>query len=131
MAVGFRIALILLAGASFIFAHEGGHWLAAQFYGLNPGFVWSGASSGLLGLAIGVVHEAANPIQQLVIILGATLLPLSIAIIFAGLSHFSRNREIAIVAELYILLIVVNLIPIPGVGQLDANRVWAAVLPPI
>jgi hypothetical protein len=64
------------------------------------------------------------------IIFGATILPMLLVVMLIGSAHFTGSEAAALAAEVYLLLIVVNLIPIPGIGQLDANKVWAAVLPP-
>lgn len=129
MAAAWRLAVIVLAGLSFILAHEFGHWIAAESYSLNPTFVWGGASSGLLGLSIGVMHMPATPVQQTVIILGATMLPLILMVMMAGIAHLNRSETAALFAEVWMLLIFVNLVPIPGNGQLDANKIWAVVFP--
>lgn len=130
MEVTWKIALIILAGFSYVLMHEMGHWIAAESFSLAPTFVWGGANSGLLGLAVGVMHNPATPLQQTVIILGATLLPMAVVVMAAGATHFTGSETAALLAEIYLLLIIVNLVPIPGVGQLDANRLMAAVLPP-
>lgn len=129
METALRIAAIIVAGMSFIGMHELGHWMAAESFSLNPTFVLGGASSGLMGLAVGVMHDPATPVQQTIIILGATLLPMLAVVVSAGAAHFTGNETAALVAEVYLLLIIVNLIPLPGVSQLDADRLMAAVLP--
>jgi hypothetical protein len=130
LSVALRIALIILVGASYVLIHETGHYLIAESYGLHPSFVYSGANSGLLGLALGVSHLPATAEQQMAIIFGATILPMLLVVMLIGSAHFTGSEAAALAAEVYLLLIVVNLIPIPGIGQLDANKVWAAVLPP-
>ena len=130
VSVGWRIAVIIIAGISFIMVHETGHFILAESYGLNPSFVYGGADSGLMGMALGVAHAPATAEQQATILLGATVLPLLLVVMLAGAFHFTGNETAALAAEVYLLLIVVNLLPIPGIGQLDANRIWAAVLPP-
>ncbi|MFH0829901.1 MAG: hypothetical protein V1887_01945 [Candidatus Aenigmatarchaeota archaeon] len=130
MQIAWRIALILLTGFSFILMHELGHWTVAEAFSLDPQFVLGGANSGILGLAVGVMHNPASAGEQTMIILGATLLPMLVVVAAAGAAHFTGSETAVMVAEIYLLLIVVNLVPIPGVGQLDSNRLMAAVLPP-
>lgn len=130
MSVAWRIVLIVLTGISYVLVHEIGHFLIADSYGLNPSFVYGGADSGLLGMALGVAHQPATAVQQMAIVMGASILPMLLVVMLAGTAHFTGSEAAALAAEVYLLLIVVNLIPIPGVEQLDANRVWAAVLPP-
>ena len=130
MGVAWRIALIILVGVSYVLVHETGHYFIAESYGLHPSFVYSGANSGLLGMALGVAHQPATSEQQMSIIFGASILPMLLVVLLIGAAHFTGSEIAALTAEVYMLLIVVNLVPIPGAGQLDANRVWAAVLPP-
>jgi len=130
MKMSTKVAVIVLTGLSFICMHELGHWLAAESFSLQPGFVLGGANNGLLGMAVGVMHNPATPVQQTVVLFGATLLPVLIAVIAAGAAHFTGNETAALVAETYLLLIVINLIPIPNAGQLDSVKLLAAVLPP-
>lgn len=125
----YRVALIFLTGAIYIFAHEFGHYAVAAEYGLNPTFVYGGqGNTGLLGMALGVSHTATTPVQTFFVVFGATLLPLAAVIVLTGASVLKDNEDLALMAEVFILLIVINLIPIPGMGHMDANRVWNFLL---
>lgn len=117
--------LIFLTGACYVFLHEFGHYAVAAEYGLNPSFVYGGqGDTGLLGMALGVSHLATTPMQTFFIVLGATILPLLAVVLLTGASLLTRNEEIAIITELFILLIIINLVPIPGAEHMDANRIW-------
>ena len=121
----YRLLLIFLTGACYVFLHEFGHYAVAAEYGLNPSFVYGGqGDTGLLGMALGVSHLATTPMQTFFIVLGATILPLLAVVLLTGASLLTRNEEIAIITELFILLIIINLVPIPGAEHMDANRIW-------
>lgn len=124
----YRILLILLAGISYVFVHEFGHYMVAAEYGLEPSFVYGSQSTGFLGMAIGVSHLATTASQTFFIIFGATMLPLVLVVLLAGASVLKRSEDLALMAEVYILLIAINLIPMPGTGNLDANRIWSFLL---
>lgn len=129
MSGAYKILLIILTGMLYIFAHEFGHFVVAQEYGLNPGFVYGGqGDNSILGTALGVSHQATTPVQSFFIIFGATMIPMAIAVFFTGAAVFKGNEEFALMAEIFILLIVINLVPIPGAGNMDANRMWTFLL---
>jgi len=124
----YRIALIFLAGISYIFAHEFGHYIVAAEYGLKPAFVYGSHNTGFLGFAIGVSHLATTPAQNFFIIFGATMLPLVLVVLLTGASVLKESEDLALIAEIYILLILINLIPIPGMDYMDANKLWGFLL---
>jgi len=126
----FRIVLIIVAGLSFVLAHEFGHFFAAQTFGLQPSFVAGNMDSGagFLGLSLGVSHMATTTSQDFIVIIGATLLPILIIILLLGATAITGMEEFRILAEIYFILVVINLVPIPGAGQLDANKVWSYVV---
>lgn len=129
MSGAYRVLLIFLTGALYICAHEFGHYAVAADYNLNPSFVYGGqGSAGLLGMALGVSHQATTPVQSFFVVFGATLLPLAAVLLLTGASVLKGNEDIALIAEVFILLIFINLIPIPGVAQMDANRLWHFLL---
>jgi len=125
----YRVLLIFFTGALYIMAHEFGHYAVAAEYGLSPNFVYGGqGSTGLLGMALGVSHRATTPVQSFFIVFGATMLPLAIAVLLTGTSIFKGHEDLALMAETFILLIAINLVPIPGMGNMDANRIWQFLL---
>lgn len=125
----YRLLLIFLTGACYVFLHEFGHYAVAAGYGLNPSFVYGGqGDTGLLGMALGVSHLATTPMQTFFIVMGATVLPLIAVMLLTGASLLTRNEDVALLAEVFMILIVVNLIPIPGAGHMDANRIWHFVM---
>ncbi|MEM5814487.1 MAG: hypothetical protein QXD77_01605 [Candidatus Aenigmatarchaeota archaeon] len=129
MSGAYRVLLIFFTGALYIFAHEFGHYAVAAEYGLNPTFVYGGYSdTGLLGMALGVSHRATTPVQSFFIVFGATMFPLAFAVFLTGASILKGHEDLALMAETFILLIAINLIPIPGMGNMDANRVWHFLL---
>ena len=117
--------LIILTGAMYICAHEFGHYLVAADYNLDPMLVYNGqGASNIMGMAIGVSHKATTAEQSFFIVFGATLIPLALVVLFTGGSLLKRNEDLALMAEVFIMLIVINLVPMPGMEQMDANRLW-------
>lgn len=120
---------IFLTGMLYIAAHEFGHYAVAAEYGLDPAFVYGGhGGTSMLGTALGVSHMATTPVQSFFVIFGATMLPLALAVLVTGAAIFRHSEDMTLMAEVLILLIAVNLIPLPGVAQLDANRLWGFLL---
>ena len=129
LAGAYRVLLILLTGILYVVAHEFGHYAVAAEYGLQPAFVYgSHGNTGLLGMALGVSHLATTDAQSFFIVLGATLLPLALVVVLAGAHALKGHEDILLVAETFILLIIINLVPIPGAGEMDANRIWHFIL---
>ena len=125
----YRILLIILTGACYVFIHEFGHYAMAAEYQLSPNFVYgSYGSSNILGMALGVSHRATTPVQSFFVVFGATIVPLALAVFLTGAAVLKGNEDMALMAEVMILLIMINLIPIPGVGNMDANRIWNYLL---
>jgi hypothetical protein len=125
----YRVLLIFLTGALYICAHEFGHYAVATEYNLSPTFVYGEqGSTGLLGMAMGVSYKATTPVQTFFIIFGATMLPLAIAVVMTGTSILKGHEDMALMAEMFILLILINLVPIPGAENMDANRIWNYLL---
>ncbi len=114
-----------------MFFHEMGHFIFAQSMGLNPSFQYGtvdkSSISGLFGLSVGVAYEPTVLVNNFFVVLGATILPLLIAI-FALTAYAKTNRpEFGLIVEIYMILIMINLIPLPGSDNLDANKIWNAV----
>lgn len=126
-----RILHIFLIGLSFVFFHEMGHFLFASAFDLSPSLQYGttdkSSISGLFGLSVGVGYEPTLPTNNFFVLLGATVLPLLIAI--GALAAFAKtNRpEFGLVVEIYMILIFINLIPLPGSENLDANKLWDAI----
>ncbi len=131
MSSSIRIALILLIGLSFVAVHELGHFIFADFSGLNPSFEYKIAEksslSGLFGLSIGVGYNPAAAADSFFVVLGATVLPLLVALVALAGYAATNRQEFALLFEVYIILILINLIPLPGTENLDANKLWGAV----
>lgn len=129
MSGAYRVLLIFLTGALYIFAHEFGHYAVAAEYNLSPAFVYGGhGDTGLLGMALGVSHHATTPMQSFFIVFGATLLPLAAVVLLTGASILKGHEDLALMAEMFILLILINLVPVPGMENMDANRIWNFLL---
>ena len=129
MSGAFRVLLIVLTGLCYIIAHEFGHYAMAADYSLDPTFVYgNGAGSNMLGMALGVSHLATSQSQNFFVIFGATLLPLAIGVVLAGAALLRDNEELALMAEVFFLLTLINLVPIPGMSSLDANKIWSYIL---
>ncbi len=124
----FRVIIIMLAGASFILLHEAGHFLYATSFGLEPSFVLGRIpDSGIMGLSIGVSHLPVAGLKDGMVILGATILPLIVMLSLSAVGISFKSEEALLIAEVFLILIVLNLIPLP-VNGLDANKLWANVL---
>lgn len=126
-----RMLHIFLIGLSFVFFHEMGHFLFASAFDLGPSFQYGTSDkssiSGLFGLSVGVAYEPTILANNFFVVLGATVLPLLIAI-GALLAYAKTNRpEFGLVVEIYMILIMINLIPLPVSENLDANKLWGAV----
>jgi len=127
----FRIVLIIVAGLSFVIAHEFGHYIAAASFDLDPVFIVGNIDSGanLLSTSVGVSHTAAaTASQDFIIILSATLLPIAIIIGLLGAAAVTGMEEFTIIAEIYFILIIMNLVPVPGIEHLDSNKMWSHLL---
>jgi uncharacterized MAPEG superfamily protein len=125
VAGAYRVLFIFLVGALYIIAHEFGHYAVATEYGLDPVFVYGNhGGSSMLGTALGVSYRATTAGQNFFVIFGATMLPLALAVLATGGAILKRSEDLSLIAEVLIVLIAINLVPIPGVAQLDANRVW-------
>ncbi len=121
--LGRVLVLILVSGISFIFFHELGHYVAAEALGLKPSFVLGYIPDAtFMGFSAGVSHLPSNNMIEGFVILGATILPLILLLIFAAASKVFEMEDLMFVAKIYFILIVVNLVPIPGIDALDANK---------
>ena len=121
-----QLLLIIAIGISYVIIHEMGHYVFAQYYGLHPYFV---AQNGEFFLALGVEHNAGTAVQEFYVIFGATLLPMVFAIASLGLAYLRSNEMFLMAAEIYLILILINLIPIPGMNPIDANRIETLIWP--
>ena len=129
MSGAYKILLIIFTGLLYIGVHEFGHFIVASGYNLDHSFVYgSHGGNSLLGTALGVSHLATTPTNTFFIVFGATLLPLALMLLLTGGAIFKKNEDLALMAEVLILLIVINLIPIPGMNHIDANRTWMFLL---
>ena len=127
-----RIVQIFLIGLSFVFFHEFGHFIFAQAMDLNPSFQYKTSDhssvSGLFGLSMGVAYKPTAVLtENFFVVLGATAVPLVIAILALFAYAKTSRPEFGLIVEIYMILIIVNMIPIPGSGNLDANKIWNAV----
>lgn len=120
--------VIVIAGAMFILAHEGGHYLAAASFGLDPQVALEGPSTALAGFSVGVTHMPTTALQDTIIVMGAYVLPLSLALGFILLYSWKKREEFWLLAAILIILVAVTLMPIPGAYQVDANRIFSILL---
>jgi len=121
-----RVAEVFLAGGSYIFFHEVGHFLFALFFGLGPSFVVTEQTAGISGLSllsVGVSHATVSGFTSLFALVGGTLVPLVVAIGLFTYGLNRRNETLMTVAEIYLILIVLNLIPF-GNGASDGFKLW-------
>ncbi len=116
-----KIAIAGLALIEFIVLHEMGHFLAAWFFGLDPHIVFS-VGSAMSGFMIGVSHSQAPPNIEGAVIIGGIYLPLLSFFIFLLLAMRKDMKYMYIVCEVFFLLILAAMLPIPGAGNLDANK---------
>ena len=122
-----RVAEIFLAGGSYIFFHEFGHFLFAVFMGLGPSFVTTSQTAGMTGMSlmsVGVSYAATSVSTSLFAIMGGTIVPLLVA---AGLFTYGLkrgNETLMTVSEIYLILIILNLIPFGGMEISDGYRLW-------
>ena len=117
------LALVLL-GAEYILLHELGHFAVAAYFGLNPQIVMQ-AGNFATGFFLGVSHAPAGPVETGIIIRGASMLPLLLSIAAASYVFKSGRVELLFIAEIFLLLVLVNLVPLPGLEQADANKLFS------
>jgi hypothetical protein len=124
-----RLSEIFLAGFSYICLHELGHYIFALLFGLSPQLVTSPQTMPMTGFAltsVGVAYSSsANIFQSYIIVLGAVLLPFFVAIIFLIRAKIDNNLLLVRLAKMYIVFILLNMVPIAGQPNLDANKIWA------
>ncbi|HLE07869.1 MAG TPA: hypothetical protein VI933_04615 [archaeon] len=127
--LGRMLVLILISGISFIFFHELGHYVAAEALGLKPNFVFAHVPDNMfMGFSVGVSHLQSSSAMEGFVILGATILPLILLFIFIAASKVFEIEDLMFVAKIYFILIAVNLVPIPGIDALDANKLILRML---
>ncbi len=129
MGFAIKIAVILLAAASYVFLHEFGHYAVAYALNLGPNFVIGSQSStsGILGMSIGVKHLGGIAGQDILVILGATILPTVFLLFLAVGPWIEKSEEAALFSIIFAILIFVNLLPVPGAENMDANKLWAGL----
>ncbi len=117
-----------LSAVAYASLHEIGHYLTANFFGIDASFVYSSATNSLLNLSMGVHYAGATALQSFLILIGATALPmLFLAAILFGTKH-DESGTLKIIAEVFLVLIIFSLLPLPGIPDADGSRIWAAVL---
>jgi hypothetical protein len=121
-----RLGEIFAAIISYMFFHEVGHFLFATALGLDPSFVVT-EQSGIAGFtmaAIGVSAGSTTLIAHVFSLLGATILPLMVAISMFAYGLKTENNTFVNIAEVYLILIMINLIPFRGLEGSDGNMLW-------
>lgn len=121
-----EILTIIAIGLSYIIMHEIGHFIFASYFGLSPSFIHD--TNGFFS-AVGVSHGPGTAVQEFYVIFGATLLPLLVAIISLVMGYKNKNENLVLVTEIYLVLVLINLLPIPGFDFLDANKMWELIGP--
>lgn len=121
LAFRIRMALAVLTSIQYVFLHELGHYLVAVFFGLGPKFIFS-SQSALSGFAIGVAYAKTSAVVEGLVILGAVALPLLLAVLAVFFASRKNFPEMLVMAEVLLLLVLASLIPLPGMGELDANK---------
>ena len=109
-----------------------GHFLFAQSMNLDPIFQLKNSDnspiSGLFGLSMGVAYKpTALLTESFFVVLGATIVPLIIAIMALAAYAKTNRPEFGLIVEIYMILIMINMVPLPGSENLDANKIWNAV----
>ncbi|MBI4015193.1 MAG: hypothetical protein HY362_00515 [Candidatus Aenigmarchaeota archaeon] len=129
MGFAIKIAVILLAAASYVLLHEFGHYAVAYALNLGPSFVIGSQSStsGILGMSIGVKHLGGIVGQDMLVIIGATILPTIFLLFIAAGPWIERHEEVALFSVIFAILIFVNLLPFPGAENMDANKLWTGL----
>ncbi len=112
---------IVLIGLEYVLLHEIGHYLFAAALGLDPQIIFSfeNAASGFL---VGVSHAQAGFVESGLIILGASFVPLIFILITLLYVYSSKRYEFFLIAEIFLLMVIVNMLPIPGLADADANK---------
>ncbi|MEM5804726.1 MAG: hypothetical protein QXU82_02665 [Candidatus Aenigmatarchaeota archaeon] len=123
-----KMLIITIAGMLFVLAHEGGHYMAAASFGLNPSITFSDAGNGLSGFSIGVTHAPASMIQDYLIIMAAFIIPLFCALYFGMLYSLSGSEALWLLSAVFVVLIIATLLPFPGMQEMDSNRIFSALL---
>ncbi len=119
-----KFAAIVLIGLEYVLLHEIGHYLFAAALGLDPQIVFSfeNAASGFL---IGVSHAQASFVESGLIILGASFVPLVFIVLTLLYAHSSKRYEFFLIAEIFLIMVIVNMLPIPGLADADANKLFS------
>ena len=121
-----RLFEIILASGSYIFFHEFGHFLFATLMGLGPSFVTT-SQPGITGmslLSVGVSYVGTSVANSVFAILGATIVPLVVAVGIFSWGLKKGDETLMTIAEIYLILIVLNLIPFGGLELSDGYRLW-------
>lgn len=121
-----RILEIIFVGGSYILLHELGHFLFATMLGLNPSFVIGQRGSDITGfalLSIGVTYSHTSLLNNILVILGSTALPLVAAIIFFFIGLKKKSESLMTIAEIYLIFVIFNLLPIGGINS-DGYKLW-------
>lgn len=124
----YTVFIIIISALVFICAHEGGHYLAAASFDLDPHLSYGGDNTGMIGMSIGVTHAPTTVLQDTVVVMGAFMLPLALALGLIALYNWKGREEFWIMAAIILILVAVTLIPIPEAHQVDANRIYSALL---
>lgn len=121
--VKYHLLIVILAGLGFVLAHEFGHFAAADMLGLEPKFVLGTKPDfALMGFFVGISHLHGSAAAEAFVILGASVIPLIISLSLLFASKAFNFKELDLIAKIFFILIVVNLIPIPGVEMADASK---------
>ena len=122
--------IVILAGLGFVLAHEFGHFAAADLFGLEPKFVLGTQPDyALLGFFIGISHLSGSAAAEAFVILGASAIPLIISLSLLFISKAFDLKELDFISKIFFILIVVNLIPLPGIEMADASKLLKIFLP--
>lgn len=119
-----KLLALALIGIEFILLHELGHFAAAAYLGLKP-HVAMQAGNFAAGFFLGVSHAPAGPAETGIVILGASMLPLLLSIATAIYVFKSGRVELLLIAEIFLILVLVNLVPLPGIEISDANKLFS------
>ena len=122
-----KALIIVLAGLLFVLAHEGGHYMAAASFGLNPRLTFDDSANGIFGMSIGVTHAPTTVMQDYIIVMAAFVFPLFCALYFATLNTWGNNETLWLLSAVFVVMIIATLIPFPGIQQLDSNRIFHAL----